>query len=222
MGGYMLVLGLFSLAVKMIFELGVISILLVLFGAATALIISGLCTWFRRSPEGKIIAKRLVLAALIHFCLMIAVVAAVVALYRDAKTPTANVQPPRPSAPVAKGKPIDLTPGAATIEQRVRNVLISSMGAEKFARAQVTIQSPLAYMARNGNADGALLDELGLVEFIMKLEEEFSDELGKSEMPEADAEKLRTVGDVIEYFSAKSRNQPMSVPINPGGVERKN
>jgi acyl carrier protein len=46
-------------------------------------------------------------------------------------------------------------------------------------------------------------DSLDTVELIMAFEEEFKDEI-KGEIPEADAEKLRTVGQVIDYIKAKS------------------
>ena len=38
----------------------------------------------------------------------------------------------------------------------------------------------------------------------MAFEEEFKDQMGGSEIPESDAEKLTTVGKVIEYIESKS------------------
>ena len=46
-------------------------------------------------------------------------------------------------------------------------------------------------------------DSLDLVELIMSLEDEFKEEVG-GEIPEADAEKLTTVGEVITYIQAKA------------------
>ena len=46
-------------------------------------------------------------------------------------------------------------------------------------------------------------DSLDTVELIMAFEEEFKDEI-KGEIPESDAEKLQTVGQVIEYIKAKA------------------
>ena len=46
-------------------------------------------------------------------------------------------------------------------------------------------------------------DSLDLVELIMAFEEAFSDEID-GEIPEADAEKLITVGDVVNYISQNS------------------
>ena len=48
--------------------------------------------------------------------------------------------------------------------------------------------------------DGTVLDT---VELIMAFEEEFKDEI-KGEIPESDAEKLQTVGQVIDYIKAKA------------------
>ena len=46
-------------------------------------------------------------------------------------------------------------------------------------------------------------DSLDTVELIMAFEEEFSDEID-GEIPEADAEKLQNVGDVIKYITEKA------------------
>lgn len=47
-------------------------------------------------------------------------------------------------------------------------------------------------------ADDIGADSLDVVEFIMELEEEFD-----IQIPDTDAEKIRTVGDVIDYIVAK-------------------
>ena len=46
-------------------------------------------------------------------------------------------------------------------------------------------------------------DSLDQVELIMAFEEEFKDEI-KGEIPESDAEKLQTVGQVIYYIKGKA------------------
>ena len=46
--------------------------------------------------------------------------------------------------------------------------------------------------------DDLNLDSLDIVELIMKMEEEF-----KVDIPEVDAEKLKTVGDVITYLESR-------------------
>lgn len=47
-------------------------------------------------------------------------------------------------------------------------------------------------------------DSLDTVELIMAFEEEFKDELN-GEIPESDAEKMQTVGDVISYIEEKQK-----------------
>jgi len=57
-------------------------------------------------------------------------------------------------------------------------------------------------------AEASFLDDLGAdsldtVELIMAFEEEFKDQIN-GEIPESDAEKLQTVGSVVEYIKSKS------------------
>ena len=47
-------------------------------------------------------------------------------------------------------------------------------------------------------------DSLDLVELVMAFEEEFKDQMGGAEIPESEAEKLTTVGAVIDYIKSKS------------------
>ncbi|MCS7021187.1 MAG: acyl carrier protein [Gemmataceae bacterium] len=47
-------------------------------------------------------------------------------------------------------------------------------------------------------ADDIGADSLDVVEFVMELEDEF-----EIQIPDTDAEKIRTVGDVIDYIVAK-------------------
>ena len=79
-----------------------------------------------------------------------------------------------------------------TIEQRVSTIIVDQLIVNE---EQVT-------------ADASFLDDLGadsldLVELIMAFEEEFKDEID-GEIPETDAEKLLTVGDVIKYITEKT------------------
>jgi acyl carrier protein len=43
-------------------------------------------------------------------------------------------------------------------------------------------------------------DSLDLVELVMSLEEEFSDEAKRIEIPDEDAEKIKTVQDAVDYI----------------------
>ena len=75
---------------------------------------------------------------------------------------------------------------AITIEQRVQNLIVERLGVNT---SQVT-------------ADAKIVEDLGadsldVVELVMALEEEFS-----CEVPDQDAEKLRSVGDVVKYIEA--------------------
>ncbi|HBO57782.1 MAG: acyl carrier protein [Puniceicoccaceae bacterium MED-G31] len=79
-----------------------------------------------------------------------------------------------------------------TIEQRVNTIIVDQLNVNE---EQVT-------------AGASFLDDLGadsldLVELIMAFEEEFKDEID-GEIPETDAEKLLTVGDVIKYITEKA------------------
>ena len=79
-----------------------------------------------------------------------------------------------------------------TIEQRVNTIIVDQLNVNE---EQVT-------------AGASFLDDLGadsldLVELIMAFEEEFKDEID-GEIPETDAEKLLTVGDVIKYITDKT------------------
>jgi acyl carrier protein len=78
------------------------------------------------------------------------------------------------------------------IEQRVKKIIVNQLSVKE---EQVT---PTASFLDDLGADS-----LDTVELIMAFEEEFKDEI-KGEIPEADAEKLRTVGQVIDYIKAKS------------------
>jgi acyl carrier protein len=79
-----------------------------------------------------------------------------------------------------------------TIEQRVKEIIVEQLGVNE---EQVT---PAASFQDDLGADS-----LDTVELVMAFEEKFKDEI-KGEIPESDAEKLRTVGQVIDYIKAKS------------------
>jgi len=81
---------------------------------------------------------------------------------------------------------------ADTIEERVKNIIVEQINVNE---EQVTPDA--SFM------DDLSADSLDVVELIMALEEEFKEETG-GEIPESDAEKLTTVGDVISYIKEKS------------------
>jgi len=78
-----------------------------------------------------------------------------------------------------------------TIEQRVKDIIISQLSVTE---EQLTPNA--AFIGDLG------ADSLDTVELVMAFEEAFKDEI-KGEIPESDAEKLKTVGDVIKYIEEK-------------------
>ncbi|MDX2188009.1 MAG: acyl carrier protein [Opitutaceae bacterium] len=79
-----------------------------------------------------------------------------------------------------------------TIEQRVKEIIVNQLNVNE---EQITPQASFL--------DDLGADSLDTVELIMAFEEEFKDEI-KGEIPEADAEKLQTVGQVIDYITSKA------------------
>ena len=71
---------------------------------------------------------------------------------------------------------------------------------EVFEKVKETIIEQLGVADTAVNTEASFIDDLGadsldIVELIMALEEEFD-----MEIPDADAEKIVTVGDVVEYI----------------------
>ena len=81
---------------------------------------------------------------------------------------------------------------ADNIETRVKDIIVNQLNVNE---EQVT---PEASFLDDLNADS-----LDTVELIMAFEEEFKDEI-QGEIPESEAEKLQTVGNVIAYIKEKS------------------
>ena len=75
-----------------------------------------------------------------------------------------------------------------TIEQRVKDIIVEQLGVNP---EQVTTTA--SFIEDLG------ADSLDTVELVMAFEEEFS-----VEVPDEDAEKLLTVGDVVKYIEAKA------------------
>lgn len=81
---------------------------------------------------------------------------------------------------------------AKSVEEKVKEIIIEQLGVEE------DDVNPNAKFIEDLGADS-----LDTVELVMAFEEEFKDEI-KGEIPESDAEKLQTVGQVIEYIKAKA------------------
>ena len=79
-----------------------------------------------------------------------------------------------------------------TIEQRVKEIIVNQLNVNE---EQITPQASFL--------DDLGADSLDTVELIMAFEDEFKDEI-KGEIPESDAEKLTTVGQVVEYITAQA------------------
>ena len=77
------------------------------------------------------------------------------------------------------------------IEEKVKDIIVEQLGVNP---EQVT---PQASFIEDLGADS-----LDIVELVMAFEEEFG-----VEVPDEDAEKLQTVGDVIKYIEDKSSKQ---------------
>ena len=76
-----------------------------------------------------------------------------------------------------------------TIEQRVKNIIVEQLG------VNVDQVTPEAKFIEDLGADS-----LDTVELVMALEEEFGNEI-----PDEEAEKLQSVGDVIKYVEESQR-----------------
>ena len=75
-----------------------------------------------------------------------------------------------------------------SIEQRVKEIIINQLDVNE---EQATPEASFV--------DDLGADSLDIVEMTMAFEEEFEDEID-GEIPESDAERLRTLGDVLKYI----------------------
>ncbi len=80
-----------------------------------------------------------------------------------------------------------------SIEDRVTEIIINQLNVNE---EQVTPEASFL--------DDLGADSLDTVELIMAFEEEFEDEID-GEIPESDAERLQTVGDVIAFLQEKAQ-----------------
>lgn len=81
---------------------------------------------------------------------------------------------------------------AENIETRVKDIIVNQLNVNE---SQVTPEASFI--------DDLGADSLDVVELVMAFEDEFKDEIN-GEIPESDAEKLRTVGDVTNYIKEKA------------------
>lgn len=82
----------------------------------------------------------------------------------------------------------------ADIEQRVKEIIVNQLNVKE---SEITPEASFI--------DDLGADSLDTVQLIMTFEEEFKDEIN-GEIPESEAEKLTTVGKVIDYIKERSQN----------------
>lgn len=80
----------------------------------------------------------------------------------------------------------------SNIEQRVKEIIVNQLNVNE---EQITPEASFI--------DDLGADSLDTVQLIMTFEEEFKDEIS-GEIPESEAEKLTTVGKVIDYIKSRS------------------
>ncbi len=74
-----------------------------------------------------------------------------------------------------------------SVEEKVKNIIVEQLGVDTEA---VTAEASFI--------DDLGADSLDIVELVMTMEEEFD-----LEIPDEDAEKIKTVNDVVNYIKAK-------------------
>jgi len=77
----------------------------------------------------------------------------------------------------------------ATVFERVKRIVVNQLGVEE---SDVKPESSFV--------DDLNADSLDLVELVMSLEEEFSNEAKRIEIPDEDAEKIKNVQDAVDYI----------------------
>lgn len=80
----------------------------------------------------------------------------------------------------------------ADIEQRVKEIIVNQLNVKE---SEITPEASFI--------DDLGADSLDTVQLIMTFEEEFKDEIN-GEIPESEAEKLTSVGKVIDYIKSRS------------------
>jgi len=77
----------------------------------------------------------------------------------------------------------------ATVFERLKKIIIDQLGVE-----EQQVMPDVSYI------DDLNADSLDLVELIMAVEEEFSDDNRQIRIPDKDAEDIKTVQDTIDYI----------------------
>ena len=77
---------------------------------------------------------------------------------------------------------------SASVEERVKDIICDQLAVEQ---DKVTLTASFI--------DDLGADSLDIVELVMTIEEEFD-----LDVPDEDAEKMRTVGDVVKYIASKA------------------
>jgi acyl carrier protein len=80
----------------------------------------------------------------------------------------------------------------ATIYDRVKRIVVNQLGVEE---SEVKPESSFV--------DDLSADSLDLVELVMSLEEEFSNGGKQIEIPDEDAEKIKTLQDAVDYIEKR-------------------
>ncbi|MBS1962421.1 MAG: acyl carrier protein [Bdellovibrionales bacterium] len=78
----------------------------------------------------------------------------------------------------------------ASIEERVRSIIVDQLAVDSTKVSQTA-----------SFIDDLGADSLDIVELVMTMEEEFD-----LDIPDEDAEKMKTVGDVVKYITSKANN----------------
>ncbi len=77
----------------------------------------------------------------------------------------------------------------ATVYERLKKIIIDQLGVE-----EEQVEPGISFI------DDLNADSLDLVELIMAMEEEFSDDSNQVRIPDEDAEGIKTVQDAIDYI----------------------
>jgi len=98
------------------------------------------------------------------------------------------MNPETPTSPSTSNPVNKETQMSASVEERVRTIICDQLAVESDKVTQTA-----------SFIDDLGADSLDIVELVMTMEEEFD-----LDIPDEDAEKMKTVGDVVKYIASKS------------------